>query len=290
MKQRYFYYSLGDFEIFPHSLEIKKRKDVYKVQKKAMQVMLLLLENSGRVVTKDEVARSVWGKTIVSENSLMKIISELRKILSDAKDSPNYIETVPTVGYRLLKKPVKKDLSFGSGKSRRVLLALLFLLFAAFSIFLTWTFTGQNNASLSVVSPNGELLLKADGKGDSLMVSIHDIQKDSLIRFFQIKYPMGMALQWAPDNNRIVFNATLAEDNVYTICVYNINIDHYMYVRFAKPGFDLTESTATIDSVKEFVMHKEIGGGEIRVEYLQVSDQDTVKMLMEGINIVGFEW
>ena len=290
MKQRYFFYSLGDFEIFPHSLEIKKRKEVYKVQKKAMQVLLLLLENSGKVVTKDEVARSVWGKTIVSENSLMKIISELRKIFSDDKDSPNYIETIPTVGYRLLKTPVKMYLLFGSRKSRRVLLTLLFTLFTAFLIFLAWTFTGQNNPSLSVISPNGELLLKADGKGDSLMVSIHDIQKDSLIRFFQIKYPIGMAIQWAPDNERIVFNATLAEDNVYTVCVYTIKIDHYMYVRFAKPGFDLTESTATIDSPKEFVVHKEIGGGEIRVEYLQVSDQDTIKMLMEGKSIVGFEW
>lgn len=290
MKQQYFFYSLGEFEIYPDSHEIKKGKDVFRIQKKVMQVLLLLVENSGKVVTKDEIARSVWGKTIVSENSLMKIISELRKIFSDDKDSPTYIETIPTVGYRLLKAVVKKDLPFGSRKSRKLLLGLLFLILTSFLIYLTSTFKGENTSSLSIVSPNGKLLLEADSKRDSLRLSIRDIQKDSLIRFIKIRKPMSVALQWSPDNDDIVFNATLVEDNVYTICVYNLNSDHYMYVRFAKSGYNLNESTANIDSVKENVLHTEISSGKVAVEFLQLSEQDTIKMLMEGINIVGFEW
>jgi Tol biopolymer transport system component/DNA-binding winged helix-turn-helix (wHTH) protein len=72
------------------------------VEPKAFRVLLFLLENPHRLVTKDELLDAVWQETSVSENSLTRTIALLRKLLGDDTHEPRFIATVPTVGYRFL--------------------------------------------------------------------------------------------------------------------------------------------------------------------------------------------
>ena len=69
---------------------------------RAFDVLVVLVQNAGRVVGKQEIFDSVWKDTFVTDNALVKIIRELRNTLGDDADDPHLIETVPKRGYRFI--------------------------------------------------------------------------------------------------------------------------------------------------------------------------------------------
>ncbi len=73
-----------------------------KVGNKAYQVLLLLAQQGGRLLTKEALFSSVWDGTIVSESALTSVIKELRRALGDESRTPRYIESVYGRGYRLI--------------------------------------------------------------------------------------------------------------------------------------------------------------------------------------------
>jgi DNA-binding winged helix-turn-helix (wHTH) protein len=77
-------------------------ENTIQIQPKIMQVLVCLVEHPGQVVTKDQLFRSVWADTHVTEHVLSRAISELRKIFGDDPKKPMVIETIPKVGYRLI--------------------------------------------------------------------------------------------------------------------------------------------------------------------------------------------
>src|SRR5215475_14570387 len=66
---------------------------------KAFETLAFLIENAGRVVTKEELIDRVWPDCVVDENNLAQNISLLRKTLA-AFDHAEYIQTLPRRGYR----------------------------------------------------------------------------------------------------------------------------------------------------------------------------------------------
>lgn len=71
-------------------------------------VLTQLLEHAGHLVTHDKLTQSVWGETIVTDNSLAQCISEIRGVLGPSLD--HVIETVPRRGY-IVKEPVVREVS-----------------------------------------------------------------------------------------------------------------------------------------------------------------------------------
>jgi DNA-binding winged helix-turn-helix (wHTH) protein len=69
---------------------------------KAFDVLLLLVENSGHIVEKDQLINRVWAGSFVEEGNLKVTVSMLRKALEDRNGGAPYIETVPRRGYRFL--------------------------------------------------------------------------------------------------------------------------------------------------------------------------------------------
>ena len=67
---------------------------------KVFDTLRVLVENAGRLVTKQEFLDTVWPGTTVEENNLNHNVSVLRKALGDRATGEHYIETVPRVGYR----------------------------------------------------------------------------------------------------------------------------------------------------------------------------------------------
>lgn len=72
------------------------------IEPKALRVLLYLVENAGRVVTKDELLSAVWGDTAVTDNSLTRAVALIRRVLEDDPHMPGFIETVSTSGYRFI--------------------------------------------------------------------------------------------------------------------------------------------------------------------------------------------
>src|SRR6266496_2039443 len=69
---------------------------------KAFDLLVVLVENRGRLVGKDELYQSVWPEQIVEESNLTVQMSALRKALGERKPQPRYIVTVPGHGYRFV--------------------------------------------------------------------------------------------------------------------------------------------------------------------------------------------
>jgi DNA-binding winged helix-turn-helix (wHTH) protein/TolB-like protein/Tfp pilus assembly protein PilF len=67
---------------------------------KAVETLLLLVENSGRLVDKEELMKRVWPDTFVEEGNLTTNIHLLRKVLGKGSKGQEYIETIPRRGYR----------------------------------------------------------------------------------------------------------------------------------------------------------------------------------------------
>jgi serine/threonine protein kinase len=100
-KTRHFY-SFGPFRLDPSErLLILDAKPV-PLAPKAFEVLLVLVENAGHLVDKDDLMRRLWPGTFVEEANLAKQVSLLRKIFSEAINGREYIETVPKCGYRFV--------------------------------------------------------------------------------------------------------------------------------------------------------------------------------------------
>ena len=69
---------------------------------KAFDVLRYLVENPGRLVTQDEVLEKLWPETYVNPEVFRKYILDIRKILGDRPDKPEFIETVTKRGYRFI--------------------------------------------------------------------------------------------------------------------------------------------------------------------------------------------
>ncbi len=106
---------LGVFEVDLDSGQLRRNGFKVKLQEQPFQVLALLLEHPGEVVTREELRRRLWpADTFVDfEHGLNAAIKRLRTSLGDDADNPRFVETVPRRGYRLL-----ADVSApGSGQS-----------------------------------------------------------------------------------------------------------------------------------------------------------------------------
>ena len=93
-------FKFEDVEVREGEFLLIKGTQAVPVEPKAFRVLIYLLQNPGRVVTKEEILESVWNDCAVSDNSLTRSIATLRRLLRDDTHEPHYIATVPTVGYR----------------------------------------------------------------------------------------------------------------------------------------------------------------------------------------------
>jgi Tol biopolymer transport system component/DNA-binding winged helix-turn-helix (wHTH) protein len=84
------------------------------VEPTAFRVLVYLLRNAGRLVTKDEIIHAVWHGSAVSDNSLTRAVATLRRLLGDNSRDPRLIATVQTIGYKFL-VPVETISANGAG-------------------------------------------------------------------------------------------------------------------------------------------------------------------------------
>ncbi len=103
------FYEFGQFR-----LDLKKRQLLYEdkvipLAKKSYSILLFLIENSERVVSKKELLEQFWEESYVEESNLVQHIYRIRKILKNGGSEDKYIETLSKSGYRFI-ADVKKTL------------------------------------------------------------------------------------------------------------------------------------------------------------------------------------
>jgi DNA-binding winged helix-turn-helix (wHTH) protein len=93
-------YEFGDWRLDPAEHLLLRNGSPVPLGPKVFDTLVVLVENAGRLVTKDEFMKRVWPDSFVEDLALTQNISQLRKILGNGEEP--VIETVPKRGYRLL--------------------------------------------------------------------------------------------------------------------------------------------------------------------------------------------
>jgi len=113
MSERLATYKFGPYEVHTRTRELYNHGMRLKLRPQAFQVLQVLVEHAGDVVTREELRQMLWpaGTFVDFEHGLNSSVKELRRALRDSANEPRFIETLPRRGYRFIAEtsPLTED-------------------------------------------------------------------------------------------------------------------------------------------------------------------------------------
>src|SRR4029077_7512897 len=100
MQEGKHFYEFGPFRLDPAERSLLRDGNAVPLTPKAFELLVLLVENRGHLLKKDELIERVWPNTFVEEANLAQNVSALRKALDDKNGRAHDINTAATGGYR----------------------------------------------------------------------------------------------------------------------------------------------------------------------------------------------
>ena len=93
-----------DFELDPHSQKLCRAGRALKLERIPTEILLLLIENNGELVTRDQIIGRIWGEGVFldTDNSINGAIRKIRQVLKDDPEQPRFIQTITGKGYRFI--------------------------------------------------------------------------------------------------------------------------------------------------------------------------------------------
>src|ERR1700732_3403992 len=106
----------GEFELDLRTGELRSNGNKTYLQEKPFQILALLVERPGQLVTRGEMTKTLWpsGTFVDFDVSLNKAVNRLREALGDSAEHPRFIETLPRRGYRLIASVSRVDSRVGA--------------------------------------------------------------------------------------------------------------------------------------------------------------------------------
>ena len=95
-------FQFGEFQIDARARTLRRKTAIVTLNVRSYDVLLYFVQNSGRVITRDELLKNVWPDTHVDEHSLAQSISVLRRALEEKPGDNSYIVTLPGRGYQFV--------------------------------------------------------------------------------------------------------------------------------------------------------------------------------------------
>lgn len=92
-------YIFGPFRLEPRTQRLFKNEQHLPLPRKRYEILLLLIENAGRLLSKEEILQAIWPNQIIEEANLTQHIYILRRLIEEDSKNPGYIITVPGSGY-----------------------------------------------------------------------------------------------------------------------------------------------------------------------------------------------
>src|SRR5215472_9982405 len=98
------FFRFGVFQLDLRARELRRNGVKVRVPDQSIEVLAMLLEHPGEVVTREELHRRLWpnGTIVEFDTSINAAIKRLRQALEDSAEDPRYIENLPRVGYRFI--------------------------------------------------------------------------------------------------------------------------------------------------------------------------------------------
>ena len=119
-------YRFDEFLADPRTWKLSRDGHEIHLEPVVLELLFYLIENRGRLVTRQELMDTVWGDTVISDSALTKAAARLRKALGDDSATHRYLETVRSRGYRFIAaveeidSPSESDLPPGKGRAKIV--------------------------------------------------------------------------------------------------------------------------------------------------------------------------
>ena len=94
----------ADFELDSGRYELRRREHVLKLEKIPMELLTMLVESAGQLVTREQIIEKIWGKDVFldTEHGINTAIRKIRQALGDDPDQPRFLQTVTGKGYRFI--------------------------------------------------------------------------------------------------------------------------------------------------------------------------------------------
>jgi len=93
-----------DFELDPRAYQVRRSGRTLKLERIPMEVLLLLAERRGQLVTREEIIEKLWGKDVFldTDNAINTAIRKIRQVLKDDPEQPRFVQTITGRGYRFI--------------------------------------------------------------------------------------------------------------------------------------------------------------------------------------------
>ncbi|MFK7954633.1 MAG: winged helix-turn-helix domain-containing protein [Lysobacterales bacterium] len=143
-------FRLGGWQINPRELTLIQGSTRNRLQARSMALLVELHRHLGTVVSKDDLATQVWGVDGASDELIARHISMIRQALEDSARNPQYLETVPRRGYRLVAPPSPAKFSTPT-RARRFAFVVPAALIALCALGFFWVV--QDNTKPSATNP-----------------------------------------------------------------------------------------------------------------------------------------
>ena len=196
------FYEFGEFRLEPSERVLRRAGQVVPLPPKAFDLLLVLIEESGHLVTKDELLRRVWAGDVVEEANLSHNVYKLREALGEKQNGAKFIETVPRSGYRFVAEVTEVT----GGKQPEVLVSaeaspaqlptatnrrwigfsVLLVVLTAVAIYLVWPRHATTGVAIHSLAVLPFQPLSSEGRDETLELGMADALITKLSNVHQI--------------------------------------------------------------------------------------------------------
>lgn len=187
----------GDWTIEPNRNRIERAGESRTLEPRLMDILLYLCEYHGKVVSRNELLAAVWPGLVVTEDTLNKAISEIRKTFRDDSTNPQIIETIRKRGYRFIPSVTVQPATFEPATIEPVFSRVppLPTSMRAYSFHFHWPSALVSAVAISVVWVAGLAMMgKPESNDIPKFVWFEDGSPDSKLIFFPEIDSLGMTL------------------------------------------------------------------------------------------------
>jgi Tol biopolymer transport system component/DNA-binding winged helix-turn-helix (wHTH) protein len=237
-------FRFGAFEVDFRAGELRKDGAKLKLTGQPFQVLTILLEQPGEVVTREELQKRLWPDTFVDvDHNLNSAINKIREVLGDSAESPRFVETLPRRGYRFVAPVEGNRTAEVPGRSgvrqesrmpwvrRPSILFVVLVLLAAVGFFIyrrlqspaalaqrTLTrLTFDDGLQMGATwSPDGRFIAYSSSRGGKFNIWVQQVSGGDPV---QITKGPGNHWQpdWSPDGKYIAYRSEEKDGGIYVV-------------------------------------------------------------------------
>lgn len=179
-------YKIGKWHFRAELLHLERGDTVVKLQPRVSELLLEFVKNAGLPLSREKLIHTVWPKMFIGDEAVSNAIKKLRQSLGDDSHNPQYIETIPKVGYRLIAdvheiEPINNNQIAEVGKSTLSGPSRMWLYFAALVLLTVAAFVLVNSEFFEKTS------VTAYPQAESYSIAVlpfKNINKDSSEEYF----------------------------------------------------------------------------------------------------------